>query len=160
MNLHSSLKSQGIIITEGMDATEIVDIMKSMPTILNSFPEVKAVIDTMQSIWESYLSAVSTLEKLESSLKEAEEHLAMVKDLYDMYLQLPGAYTGTGVGAVSINPMPSIQIGYTTIALAQKALDEAQKLVEQAKSTVLSWQSKIEYQKEKIISKLIDTKVV
>lgn len=159
MNIKSLLSKQGINISSDMEATKLVDTLMSMPIFLNKFPSVKSSIETVQQVFNTLTSAKDNLKSLESSLDSAEKFLVKMKDTYDKVLQIPGAYSGTGVGAVTVNPMPSITIGYSAIVQAQKAVDKAQDLVNKAQDKVDSLSNKLEEAKKAVVKKIISSKV-
>lgn len=159
MNVKSLLSKQGINISADMEATKLVDTLMSMPTFLNKFPSVKSSIENVYQVYNTLTTAKDKLNSLEDSLESAEKFLVKMKDAYDKVLQLPGAYSGTGVGAVTVNPMPSITIGYSAIVQAQKSVDKAQDLVDKAQSKVDSLSNKLEEAKKAVVKKIISLKV-
>ena len=159
MNVKSLLSKQGINISADMEATKLVDTLMSMPTFLNKFPSVKSSIESVQQVYNTLITAKDNLKSLEDSLESAEKFLAKMKDAYDMFLQIPGAYVGSGAGKVAINPMPSITIGYAAIVQAQKSVDKAQDLVDKAQSKVDSLSNKLEEAKKAVVIKIISLKV-
>ena len=138
------------------------DVAQKVWTIthnLNKFPSVKSSIESVQQVYNALTTAKDNLKSLEDSLESAEKFLAKMKDAYDMFLQIPGAYVGSGAGKVAINPMPSITIGYAAIVQAQKAVDKAQDLVNKAQSKVDSISNKLEEAKKAVVKKIISLKV-
>lgn len=159
MNLQESLKAHGLEISNKMPTDVVIGLMGSVPMYRNLFPEVFSMVDTLQNYLDKYNQAKETLAKAQEYVHQCEKGVERAKDLYDKILNTPTAYIGAGVETVAISPLPSLTAFYTGILTAQQVLEQANKALQKAQDKVDSVDNTIKSYKEKILNKLVTTKV-
>lgn len=160
MTLFDSLSKNGISVDSGMDTDYIIKMMSSLPTIMGMFPEVSNMINQLQSYLDNLNTAKQTLQSAREHVESMENNLEKAKDAYNMILNTPTAYEGKGAGTVLVNPLPTLNIYYTSILSAQKLLEQAEKALDKAEEKVDTLSNTIDSYKEKFVEKLMSIKVI
>lgn len=159
MTLMDSLSSQGIEISSAMSATTIIKYVSSLKSLVPVFPNVFSMINTLQSYVDNYQSAVKALDKAQSVVDNAQSKLNQAKDMYNMILNTPTAYTCPG----GLTPKPIVPTStvayYAAITAAEQFLDQAEKALEKARKKVQSIENQIEKYKDTFVNKLMSIKV-
>lgn len=150
VNLSQLLRSNGINLSAGMSAEEILSLTSKVPQILSLFPQVSATINTLQAVLDAFYKAQSALDTANDNLVQAEDALNKAQQLQTfMASQVKPITTAPGKPTV-----PDVASG----ALIQTALQMAQQVVDKAKEVVKKAEEALEKAKEKV-SKQIDTVV-
>lgn len=160
MTLFDSLSRHGISVSSSMDTKYIIKMMSKLPTIMGMFPEVSNMVNQLQSYLDKFNAAKQTLQSAREHVESMENNLEKAKDAYNMILNTPTAYVGKGTENVLINPLPTLNIYYTSILSAQKLLEQAEKALDKAEEKVDSISNTIDSYKEKFVEKLINIKVI
>lgn len=159
MTIFESLKLQGFSVSQNLPTKGLISLMSNIPSYKSLFPDVFSMIDTLQSYLDRYDSAVESLAKARSYVTDCENKLVQAKDLYDKILNTPAAYMGSGAVPAPVTPLPTLQVTFTGITTAQEILKKAEQALDKAEEKVQSLNTTIENYKDKIVQKLMTTKV-
>lgn len=159
MTIFESLKLQGFSVAQKLPTKGFILLMSNLPTYKALFPDVFSMIDTLQAYFDRYNSAVDALKKAQDFVQECEDGLLKAKDMYNKILNTPAAYTSPG----GLTPKPIIPTAtitsYAAIETAQQVLDKAKQALAEAEAKVNSLNTQVENYKDKIVNKLMTTKV-
>lgn len=159
MTIFESLKLHGLSLSQNLTTKGLIALMSNLPTYKTLFPEVFSMAETLQDYFDKYESALAALEKAREYVKQCESGVETAKDMYNKILNTPAAYTCPGgLTPKPIVPTATLQF-YAAIETAQQILDQANKALDKAEEKVKSINSKIDSYKDKIITKLMTTKV-
>ena len=150
VNLSQLLRSNGINLSAGMSAEEILSLTSKVPQILSLFPGVGSAINTLQSVLNAFYKAQSILDTAKNNLVKAEDAMTKAQQLQTfMASQVKPISTVPGKPTV-----PDVASG----ALIQTALQLAQQTVDKAKEVVKKAEDSLEKAREKVLTQ-IDTVV-
>lgn len=150
-NLNLMLRNNGINISAGMSAEEIISLLSKLPQYLALFPGVNSAVQTLQTVLDAFNTAESTLASMKSILEQAEEALTKAQQLQ--------TFVASQVKPISGEPgKPCILPDVTTGIAVQTALRFAQQVVEKAKENVAKAEAEVEKAKERVTNQ-IDTVV-
>lgn len=150
VNLSQLLSSNGINLSAGMTAEDILSLMSKVPQMLSLFPNVNAAVTTLQSVLDAFYRAQRALDTANDNLAKAEDALNKAQQLQTfMASQVRPVTTAPGKPTV-----PDVASG----ALIQTALQMAQQVVDKAEDVVKKAEEALEKAKEKVLTQ-IDTVV-
>lgn len=149
-NLNLMLRNNGINISAGMSAEEIISLLSKLPQYLALFPGVNSAVQTLQTVLDAFNTAESTLASMKSTLEQAEEALNQAQQLQ--------TFVASQVKPISTEPGKPCVPDVTTGVAVQTALQFAQQVVDKAKENVAKAEAEVLKAKERVTDQ-IDTVV-
>lgn len=157
-NLNLMLRNNGINISAGMSAEEIISLLSKLPQYLALFPGVNSAVQTLQTVLDAFNTAESTLASMKSTLDQAEEALNQAQQLQ--------TFVASQVKPISTEPghpcVPDVTTGVavqTALQLAQQVVDKAKENVAKAEAEVLKAKERVTDQIDTVVKKIFTEKL-
>lgn len=157
-NLNLMLRNNGINISAGMPAEEIISLLSKLPQYLALFPGVNSAVQTLQTVLDAFNTAESTLASMKSTLDQAEEALNQAQQLQ--------TFVASQVKPISTEPgypcVPDVTTGLavqTALQFAQQVVDKAKENVAKAEAEVLKAKERVTDQIDTVVKKIFTEKL-